>query len=386
MTSRATTTTWTPRRRIWHAWIDGLTNNQSGSQVGYDVAPFAEKTIVHGGAQSMPLKYANTSFAFSEAKRTFDSPQNWTARGIQSLALYFSGAADNGGQLYLKINNTKIPYDGAAADIAETGWLPWNINLSATGANLSNVTSLTIGVEGAGASGMLYLDDIRLYPRAPEFVVPTQPSTAGLVAQYKFEGNLNDSVGSRHGTAAGDAKVVSDPVRGQVLSVDGNGDVVAVPYHAALNPEAFTVSLWAYPDSAGANYRSPVSSRDEPPQSGYIIYVAPTNVWQFWIGTGIGWNNTAGPAAQLDEWSHVTATYADGQKMFYIDGRLVAQGAATIRLNTQRPLRIGAGRNELAPDYFFRGLIDDVRIYSRVLSAEEVAGLAGRTEPLHKPF
>ena len=40
---------------IWQTWIDGLTSGNSGSQVGYDVSPFAEKTIVHGGKQSMPL-------------------------------------------------------------------------------------------------------------------------------------------------------------------------------------------------------------------------------------------------------------------------------------------------------------------------------------------
>ncbi|NLH44305.1 MAG: LamG domain-containing protein, partial [Planctomycetes bacterium] len=37
-------------------------------------------------------------------------------------------------------------------------------------------------------------------------------------------------------------------------------------------------------------------------------------------------------------------------------------------------------------DYFFQGMIDDVRIYNRALSAEEAAGLAGVTTPLHKPF
>jgi hypothetical protein len=370
--------------RIYESWIDGVTNGKSGSQVGYMQAPFAEKTILHGGAQSMPLAYDNTSMAVSEATLALD--QNWTISGIRSLSLYFRGAAGNQGQLYVKINNAKVPYDGPAGDIASTQWLPWNIDLSAVSTNLSKITSLTLGVEGSGATGILYIDDIRLYPRAAEFIVPAQPAATGLVAQYKFDGNLRDSVGSHHGTAVGDAKVASNPVQGQVLAVDGSGDLVEVPYNAALNPETFTVSCWAYPDSAGANYRSPVSSRDEPPMSGYILYVTPTNTWQFWTGTGTGWNGTAGPAAQLDEWTHVTATFADGQKMLYINGRLAAQGTSLLVLNKQRPLRIGAGRNELAPDYFFQGLIDDVRLYNRALSAEEVAGLAGQTKPLHKPF
>ena len=78
---------------IWQAWVDGLTTGASGSQVGYTNAPFAERTTVHGGKQSMPLTYDNSVSPFySEAERTFDSPQNWTAHGADSLCVYFQGA------------------------------------------------------------------------------------------------------------------------------------------------------------------------------------------------------------------------------------------------------------------------------------------------------
>ena len=372
--------------RIYESWIDGLTEPaRGGSQVGYDASPFAEKTIIHGGSQSMPLIYNNAGASIAEAQ--FDVGQDWTASGIKSLSLWFRGQAGNTGKLYVKINNTKVSYDGPATDIAATQWLPWNIDLSAVAGNLGNVASLTIGVEGSGASGALFIDDIRLYPRTPEFVVPVPPTNAGLVAQWQFENNLRDSVGANHGTASGDAKVASDPVRGQVLSLDGNGDYVDIPYNAALNPAAFTVSLWAWPDSAGTDYRSPITSRDGSPQRGYILYIAPTNVWEFWNGTGSGWNATAGATAQFNEWSHVAATFADGQKMLYINGRLAGQSSgAVMSLNTQRPVRLGAGATEGAAAYFFRGLIDDVRLYDRPMSAEEVAGLAGHTNPLPKPF
>ncbi|MCX5647451.1 MAG: discoidin domain-containing protein, partial [Phycisphaerae bacterium] len=113
-------------KRIYDTWTDGLTDGKSGSQVGYDTAPFAETTMVHGGTQSMPLKYDNTAkFSFSEAVRTFAPAQNWSASGIQSLSLYFQGAAANtGGQLYLKINSTKVSYTGSAGDLAKPAWTP----------------------------------------------------------------------------------------------------------------------------------------------------------------------------------------------------------------------------------------------------------------------
>jgi len=369
---------------IYDSWLDGWVN-ETGSTVGYFEAPFAETTIVHGGSQAMPLFYDNTDAAVSEAD--LELSQDWTTSGIRSLSLYFHGDPDNSdGQLYIKINDTKVAYNGAATDITEAMWLPWNIDLSAVGGNLSSVTSLTIGIEGAGASGIVYIDDIRLYPQAPEFIVPTEPDTANLVALYAFEGDLSDSAGSHPGTAMGDAQTASDPARGQVLSLDGDGDAVDVAYSAELNPAAFTASLWANPDPAGTGHRSPITSRDDGPQRGYIIYVEPGNTWQFWTGTGAGWDNTAGPAAALGEWTHVAASYENEQKMFYINGRLVAEGTAPLSLNTQQPLRIGAGATEGPGDFFFPGMIDEVRIYNRALSADEVAWLAGRTQPLHKPF
>jgi hypothetical protein len=371
--------------RIYDNWIDGFDNPKAnGAIVGKDQAPFAERTIIHGGKQSMPLSYDNSGASVSEAQLALD--QDWTASGIKSLSLYFHGTVGNKGQLYVKINNAKVVYGGAAADIAAAQWLPWNIDLSKVATNLSHVTSLTIGIEGAGAKGTLYIDDLRLYPKAPEFIVPVPPSPAGLVAHYTFDGDFKDSAGSHHGTAFGDAKITTDAARGQVLAVDGNGDGVDVPYSADLNPQAFTVSLWANPSSAGSDYRSPITSRGDAPQKGYILYVEPGNTWQFWTGTGSGWDNTAGPAAQLDEWAHVTATFASDQKMLYLNGRLVAQGTAVLSPNTQWPLRIGGGATEGPGNYFFRGLIDDVRLYNRALPAEEVAGLAGRTQPLNKPF
>jgi hypothetical protein len=148
---------------IWQAWIDGMTDGKSGSQVGYTSAPFAEKTIVSGGRQSMPLQYSNTAFTFSEATRTFDPSQDWTARGIKTLAIHFAGAADNSGQLYVKINNTKIAYDGNQANLTSGAWQAWNIDLSKAG-SVNKVRTLTIGIEGSGAKGILYIDDIQLLP------------------------------------------------------------------------------------------------------------------------------------------------------------------------------------------------------------------------------
>ncbi len=79
--------------RIYETWVDGWTNG-TGSVVGYLQAPFAETKVVHGGSQSMPLEYNNVKTPYySETQRTFDTPQDWTGSGANTLSLWFKGNA-----------------------------------------------------------------------------------------------------------------------------------------------------------------------------------------------------------------------------------------------------------------------------------------------------
>ncbi|MDI6450932.1 LamG-like jellyroll fold domain-containing protein [Anaerobaca lacustris] len=78
---------------IFDTWLDGWVNN-TGSTVGYLETPFAERSIVHGGKQSMPLAYDNTTSPFySEAVRAWDAPQDWTGNGADTLRLFVAGRA-----------------------------------------------------------------------------------------------------------------------------------------------------------------------------------------------------------------------------------------------------------------------------------------------------
>jgi hypothetical protein len=151
--------------RIYETWIDGYGTKTNGSQVGYNQEPFAERTTVHGGKQAMPLTYNNSTAAYSEAERTLDPAQDWTIHEVKTLSLYFYGPATNkGGQLYLKVNGKKVAYAGAAGDLNKAQWVQWTVDLASLGANPKKVTSLVIGVDGAGVSGVLYIDDVQLRP------------------------------------------------------------------------------------------------------------------------------------------------------------------------------------------------------------------------------
>ena len=77
---------------IWQHWIDGFGVPTNGAQVGYLMPPYAERTIVNGGAQSMPLMYENTAgVANSEAVLSVSSLRNWTLHEVGALSIWFRG-------------------------------------------------------------------------------------------------------------------------------------------------------------------------------------------------------------------------------------------------------------------------------------------------------
>ncbi|MHC4680852.1 MAG: LamG-like jellyroll fold domain-containing protein [Planctomycetota bacterium] len=190
-------------KRIFNVWIDGYEQPANGAAVGYIDPPFCEKTVVHSGRQSMPFLYSNTGgAAYSEAELTLSPAQDWTASGIVTLAVHFHSTDRNTGELYVKINGTKVPYDGQASNLAQAGWQAWNIDLASSGASLQNVTRLAIGIDGNGTSGTLYFDDIRLYAHGRELITPFEPDATRLIGHWKFDGNTRDYSGrGNHGTS-----------------------------------------------------------------------------------------------------------------------------------------------------------------------------------------
>ncbi|RPJ19211.1 MAG: LamG domain-containing protein [Planctomycetaceae bacterium] len=342
------------------------------------------------------MTYDNTGTTISEATLTLD--QNWTTSGIKSLSLYFRGAAGNKGQLYVKIgsqpqnaaaggpiNNARVLYEGAAGDIAATQWVPWNIDLAAVGTNLSQVTSLTIGVEGAGAKGILYVDDIRIYPKTPELLTPVDPGKTGLLAEYLFDNGANDSSGKgHHGTLLDNAQVADS-----FLLLDGVDDAVAIPRLGGANA-AFTrctYSMW-------------MNSVRDPATAGIIGGINSNN----WTTGGIhcklyngranaGINALAGgdmngrTVVKPDEWVHLALTVSDTVAILYLNGQAEASRGVTTPLTMFLGNgSIGAWNNNSDIQRELTGKMDDVRIYDRAVSEAELLWLAGKRAPVHKPF
>jgi hypothetical protein len=158
--------------RIYLAWVDGFDNPAiNGSVVGHANPPFAEQTIVHGGLQSMPMSYDN-AVGKSEATLTLTDKLDWTVNDVDTLTIWFRGASGNAAeQMYAALNgNSRVDHDNPDA-ATSTSWAEWNIDLQSfadQGVNLTNVNSITLGFSSVtGGTGIMYFDDIRLYPPAP---------------------------------------------------------------------------------------------------------------------------------------------------------------------------------------------------------------------------
>jgi hypothetical protein len=352
----------------------------------------------------MPLSYSNTGgAAYSEATRTFTVPQNWTRHAIKTLGVWFYGTPGNTGQLYVKINGVKVPYDGDAGNLALPAWQPWNIDLTTAGVNLQSVTSLTIGIDGNAAIGVLYVDDIRLYAYARQLITPVQPDPAGLAGHWPLDGNFNDSSGNgRNGTPVGGPTFASGEI-GQAISLDGADDYVTITGYKGVNADRtdpdnpiqqpFSVACW-------------VKTTD----NGSLV------CWGSSDGTGVGGQyqnfridggrlraehgngRFRGAAVVNDgEWHHVAMTVAEGANLWppgtqlYVDGLKDSQGADTASAqniwNLTEDADVGFGaRASHGADRLLIGMLDDVHIYERALTSAEIAGLAGRTFPFDEPF
>jgi hypothetical protein len=387
---------------VYKTWKDGVEqgNAANGSYMGRSSPPYLQ-TINHSGGHSAPMKYRNGSATYSEV--TADTSKlaigsDWTKGNPDTLEIWFRADANDVNesvtdQLYVKLNNAnKMIYDGPASYIRRAAWTRWQVPL--TGINLSNITSITIGAErigAAGGTGIIYLDDIRLTIG----VDAVDPGTEGLIAKYNMENNVQDSSGNGlNGTLkgtvnGGPAYVQGLTGYGTALVFDGNDDCVDLGNKEEFNPEgSFSVSLWAKIADWSTNWGHVMIGNRGEDNVGWQIRKYSNNRMCF-TTRGVGDDDTysnANPPA-LNEWINITCVYdSEAQtKSIYIDGALdravnlnstVTKIAATTH-NTYIGAR--ATSDNTGQESFFTGMLDQILIYDRALSAGEAEFLADPT-------
>ncbi|HXJ93249.1 MAG TPA: DUF1553 domain-containing protein [Terriglobia bacterium] len=228
----------------------------------------------------------------------------------------------------------------------------------------------------------------------------------GLILQFPLDGDLRETTGIYdrrnsfdHQPPAGqstekhqgplqpvvaggtDANLPFVPGKlGKAASFDGHrylngGKVLSFNY---LDPVTF--AAWIYPTSANGAILSSVEDVHE--GSGYGLYLRDGKLtYHFTMRwTDLGMRLEALQPLALNQWHHVTFTY-DGKRKpsgarFYVDGvpqeTKVLFSEMSWPLGEPQPFRIGAGEG---PEDRFQGAIEDVRIYNRALSPDEVGVL-----------
>ncbi len=386
--------------RIFFTWTDGFDNPAvNGSTIGYpdpvfaDDEHFVETETVHGGSQSAPLFYDNTTASISEVTvNTGDLPvgSDWTLGAPEKLVLWFHGNPDNAvtEQMYIKINDAKVLYDGDSVNIARRRWTQWNIDLASLSIDQSNVTSLAIGFERTGTvggSGVVFIDDIRLYRLAPPIPEPVDPGNSGLVACYSMENKVQDGSGNGlHGTLVGTPAYVQGPTGyGTAMEFNGTDQCVDLGNRAEFNPAgSLSISLWANIGAWSTSWSHVMISNRGEGSQGWQVRRYSNNDLCF-TTRSVGSDDTpSNIIPPLNEWIHIACVYdnVNNTKRIYINGAedtMVTTNPGTIgetTHNTYIGARANAGNS--SRETYFTGMLDEIRIYSRALTPGEVEFLA----------
>lgn len=125
----------------------------------------------------MPVFYNNSVLKYSEVEKTLTYPRDWTENGVTTLTIWFRGNSDNAAEtLYVALNGSAVVNHENPNAAQINRWTEWTIDLQVfadQGVNLTYVNSITLGLgnkanPSAGGSGLVFFDDIRLYPPPPE--------------------------------------------------------------------------------------------------------------------------------------------------------------------------------------------------------------------------
>ena len=212
---------------------------------------------------------------------------------------------------------------------------------------------------------------------------------SGLIARWDFEaaGSPSPDVTGRGHAARwlGGARVAPAPgpapaaVGAQALELDGRDGRLLIDDAIDLRPSRLTIAAWIripagpWPAAADIFGRGPAGfSLETSAETGGVLFIVHSDHPLGVAALGVG----------FDRWHHVAGTYDGATLRAYLDGHetQALPCAAGIVHPANGFVVIGSSPSDSSR--FFRGAIDDVRVYDRALSAGEIAGLAaGAPDP-----
>jgi hypothetical protein len=218
-----------------------------------------------------------------------------------------------------------------------------------------------------------------------------------LVAWYRGDGDASDFFGAHSGTARNGVAFVSGLV-GQAFQFDGIDDTIEVPEAAELHPSRITVETWINPSAIKVGSR--IVSQELAANSCQYPFIAYSldlrsnegSKAAFFFSTtadlSLLHEVTSKNAIPLNQFTHLAATFDGTEARMYVNGVLEGTIYAPGDLRgSSQPIFIGApgpGCRAVYPSLGeFVGIIDELSIYTRVLTAAEIqaifkAGAAGK--------
>ena len=218
--------------------------------------------------------------------------------------------------------------------------------------------------------------------------IPSVVEGATIISHYSFDtgdGFTDLGPGANHGAAIGGASISSMAgefiIGDGALLLDGTGYVNIDALLGDLpNPtEDFSLAAWFRSESGGNKLLFSANKTSDGGGGGnnYLFGLDSDTQLLSHVGGSIG-SSGVGPSG-LDDgfWHFGVATYkaSTSTHSLYVDGVLVGTANATVNWNTANTAQIGMERDGSTPSNYWNGSIDDLRIYSGELTAEEIGSL-----------
>lgn len=211
----------------------------------------------------------------------------------------------------------------------------------------------------------------------------------GLVVYMDFDQGKTDVIKDlsgtgNDGTVHGDPEWVEGPKKefGRAIELDGKGDYIEIADNDSLDvgKDDISMMLWIKHPGAAEQVdwpriisKMPLYNTNGP---GFdVLTASPKASFEVAIFYGMSKNREEVQAKQLvtdGEWHHLVALKEKNEGRIYIDGELSISGPLTpMDINNDYPLVIG-GNAEPKPHTWFKGVVDEVCVYTRALEEDEI--------------
>jgi len=165
------------------------------------------------------------------------------------------------------------------------------------------------------------------------------------------------------------------------FGLDGTNHL-EVPHAPSIDPERFTLEFWAYSpaDFAAATKAVPwlvCKNFHEEADGNYGLTISRGGVPQAGLNIGGGRDNRFTVEAReplaVEAWSHLAMNYDGDSLRLFVNGKPAGEKkVGRQRKPGSRGLAFGRRQDNFGDGYHFRGAIDEIRLYDRALSAEQI--------------